>query len=71
MFLVILVVALKSIKKKHFKKENLAPKYDLKNAKLLGKNSVMFLVHPTLSADELEKTSQVLNQVFSRIQKYM
>lgn len=58
-------------KEKAFEKENLAPKYDLKNAKLLGKNSVMFLVHPTLSADELEKTSQVLNQVFSRIQKYM
>ena len=58
-------------KEKAFEQENLTPKNDLKNAKLLGENSVMFLVHPTLTADELEKTCQVLNQVFSRIEQYI
>lgn len=56
-------------KEKAFEKENLAPKNDLKNAKLLGKNSVMFLVHPTLTDSELDKTCQILTQVFDRIEQ--
>lgn len=54
-------------KEKAFEQENLAPKKPLKNAKLLGENSVMFLVHPTLTVSELEKTCQVLSTVFDKI----
>lgn len=58
-------------KEKAFENGNLLPKNDLNNAKLLGENSVMFLVHPTLTVNELEKTCQVLNKVFGRIEKHM
>lgn len=54
-------------KEKAFEQENLAPKTPLKNAKLLGENSVMFLVHPTLTENELETTCQVLSTVFDKI----
>lgn len=35
-------------------------------AKELGETSLMFLVHPTLSTDEVEKTCQVLQAVMAR-----
>jgi dTDP-4-amino-4,6-dideoxygalactose transaminase len=54
-------------KEKAFEKTNLAPKTPLPNAQLLGKNSLMFLVHPTLTSDEINKSCQVLNSVFDHI----
>ncbi|GAA6172313.1 DegT/DnrJ/EryC1/StrS aminotransferase family protein [Colwellia sp. KU-HH00111] len=54
-------------KEKAFKQTNLAPKLPLVNAKLLGNNSLMFLVHPTLTTDEMNKSCQVINRVFGRI----
>jgi len=54
-------------KERAFKKTNLAPKEALKNAKLLGENSLMFLVHPTLTVDEIDKSCQILDKVFGHI----
>jgi dTDP-4-amino-4,6-dideoxygalactose transaminase len=39
------------------------PKQSLPNAKKLGETSVMFLVHPTLTEDEVNKTCLVIEQV--------
>ncbi|RCU43283.1 DegT/DnrJ/EryC1/StrS aminotransferase family protein [Corallincola holothuriorum] len=38
----------------------------LKNAKELGDTSLMFLVHPTLTSTEIDKTCNVLNEVFKQ-----
>ena len=56
-------------KEKAFDRTNLAPKESLKNAKLLGENSLMFLVHPTLTSDEINKSCQVIKQVFDLIEQ--
>lgn len=40
----------------------------LPNAKMLGDTSLMFLVHPTLSKKEIDKTTQVLDEVLSLAQ---
>ncbi len=48
---------------KAFKKMNLQPKKRLKNAKLLGETSLTFLVHPTLTAKEIEKTCEAIKLV--------
>lgn len=37
----------------------------LPNAKLLGETSILFLVHPTLTPAEIEKTQQVMREVFT------
>lgn len=42
------------------------PREQLAVARELGETSLMFLVHPTLSADEIEKTCLVLQAVMSR-----
>ncbi len=54
-------------KEKAFENTSLIPSTPLQNAKLLGKNSLMFLVHPTLTEDEMNKTCQVLYSIFSNI----
>lgn len=54
-------------KEKAFENTNYLPKKTLKNAQLLGENSLMFLVHPTLTPEEINKTCQVLNRVFTKI----
>ncbi|MGL5396513.1 MAG: aminotransferase, partial [Shewanella sp.] len=41
----------------------------LKNARLLGDTSLMFLVHPTLTMQEMEKTCSVIKTVLSRASK--
>ena len=43
-----------------------APPERLPIAKNLGETSLMFLVHPTLTATELEKVCQVISMVFGR-----
>jgi dTDP-4-amino-4,6-dideoxygalactose transaminase len=42
------------------------PNARLPNAKLLGETSLMFLVHPTLKDEEMEKTVEVIHDVFTR-----
>ncbi|MER0459732.1 DegT/DnrJ/EryC1/StrS aminotransferase family protein [Aeromonas caviae] len=42
------------------------PKQRLKNAKELGETSIMFLVHPTLTNEEINKTCQVIKDVLSK-----
>ena len=54
-------------KEKAFENTNYLPKKTLKNAQLLGENSLMFLVHPTLTPEEINKTCQVLNRIFTKI----
>ncbi len=49
-----------------FAHQDFKPKKRLPVAKKLGETSIMFLVHPTLRHDELEKTVQVLNQVMQQ-----
>ncbi len=41
------------------------PKERLPNAKELGETSLMFLVHPTLTADEIEKTCGVIKKAMA------
>lgn len=50
---------------KAFDNTNLRPKLRLHNAKELGETSLMFLVHPTLTKEEIKKTCNVLIEVAS------
>ncbi len=43
------------------------PEKSLPNAKLLGETSLMFLVHPTLTQQEIDITCQAIEKVFSEI----
>ena len=52
---------------KAFDNRGLRPDPRLPIAKQLGETSVMFLVHPTLTTAEIEKTVQVINDVFTKI----
>lgn len=56
-------------KEKAFDDTQLRPNLPLKNAELLGKNSLMFLVHPTLTTDEIDKTCRILISVFDKIEQ--
>ena len=50
-------------KEKAFYNTAWRPKHALPNAVELGETSLMFLVHPTLTADEIQKTCVVIQQV--------
>jgi dTDP-4-amino-4,6-dideoxygalactose transaminase len=50
---------------KAFDNTNLRPAHPLPTAKELGESSLMFMVHPTLSAAEIEKTCQILSEVMA------
>lgn len=54
---------------KAFAKGNWQPKHRLRHAKELGENSLMFLVHPTITDDELKKTCGVMLDVMSQAGK--
>jgi dTDP-4-amino-4,6-dideoxygalactose transaminase len=56
-------------KEKAFDNTNFIPSIPLKNAHLLGQNSLMFLVHPTLTDDEINKTCHTLASVFDTIEQ--
>jgi dTDP-4-amino-4,6-dideoxygalactose transaminase len=43
------------------------PEQSLVNAKSLGESSLMFLVHPTLSESNMQKTVESIQQVISQI----
>ena len=46
-----------------FDKTSFRPKERLPNVKLLGEKSLMFLCHPTLTEDEIQKTCDVMTSV--------
>ena len=50
-----------------FENTELRPKTDLVNAKKLGEISLMFLVHPTLTKDEMTKICNLLKQALDKI----
>ncbi len=50
-----------------FENTGLRPTKDLVNAKKLGEVSLMFLVHPTLTADEMQTICQLLTQALNEI----
>jgi dTDP-4-amino-4,6-dideoxygalactose transaminase len=54
---------------KAFENTNFRPKERLKVARELGETSLMFLVHPTLKDNEIEKTCRVLTQVMEQASK--
>jgi len=56
-------------KEKAFDNTGFIPVQPLKNARRLAKNSLMFLVHPTLTNEEINKTCQTLTSVFDFIEK--
>jgi dTDP-4-amino-4,6-dideoxygalactose transaminase len=56
-------------KEKAFVKTQFKPLLPLKNAQLLGENSLMFLVHPTLTRQEMDKTCNTLTSVFDKIEQ--
>jgi dTDP-4-amino-4,6-dideoxygalactose transaminase len=51
---------------KAFENTGWRPKERLPVAKELGETSIMFLVHPTLTRDEIQKTCDVIEQVMTR-----
>jgi len=54
---------------KAFENTKFRPKNRLPNAKLLGETSLMFLVHPTITSDEIGKTCQVLELILGKATK--
>ena len=54
---------------KAFDSTGFRPSERLSVAKELGETSLMFLVHPTLTSSEIEKTCAVIKDVLSRAQK--
>ena len=52
---------------KAFDNTGLRPESRLPVAKQLGETSLMFLVHPTLTADEIKQTVQAIDSVFTKI----
>jgi dTDP-4-amino-4,6-dideoxygalactose transaminase len=52
---------------KAFEGQPYKPNKPLKNAKQLGETSLMFLVHPTLSENEVELTCQAINEIFTKV----
>lgn len=54
---------------KAFESRGLAPASRLPVARELGETSLMFLVHPTLSEDDIEKTCAVVKEVMAKAQR--
>ncbi|QCU91089.1 DegT/DnrJ/EryC1/StrS aminotransferase family protein [Thiomicrorhabdus sediminis] len=52
-----------------FDETGLRPEKPLPNAKELGETSLMFLVHPTLTNQEIDKTCETLTMVMQKAQK--
>ena len=52
---------------KAFDNTGLRPESRLPVAKQLGETSLMFLVHPTLTEDEIKQTVQAIDSVFANI----
>ena len=52
---------------KAFDNTGLRPESRLPVAKQLGETSLMFLVHPTLTEDEIKQTVQAIDRVFANL----
>ncbi|MDT0604081.1 DegT/DnrJ/EryC1/StrS family aminotransferase [Thalassotalea castellviae] len=52
---------------KAFENTNFTPKKPLENAKQLGETSLMFLVHPTLTEQEVASSCQAINEIFTKV----
>lgn len=52
---------------KAFNNKKFKPESRLENAKMLGENSLMFLVHPTLTEEEVNKTCQAIRTIFEQV----
>jgi dTDP-4-amino-4,6-dideoxygalactose transaminase len=50
---------------KAFDNTGFRPKERLANAKELGETSLVFLVHPTLTKDEIQQTCEAITSVMS------
>lgn len=55
-------------KEKAFLKNNLAPNEELKFAKELGDTAIMFLVHPTLSNQDISDSCAAIDKVFKQVE---
>lgn len=53
-----------------FEKLNCKPTHRLPNAKRLGETSLMFLVHPSLQASEIEAMGKAITYVLANLQSY-
>ena len=51
---------------KAFKKFNLRPKKRLESAKELGDTSICFLIHPSLTKNEIDLTCKAINTISKR-----
>ena len=51
---------------KAFDQDDLRPSVPMSNAKLLGPTSLAFLVHPTLTPSDIDRTCDTLNDILSR-----
>lgn len=54
---------------KAFDGTDFRPAERLPNAKLLGETSLMFLVHPTLTSNEINRTCKALALILTKAQK--
>ena len=52
---------------KAFEDTSFKPNKSLKNAMQLGETSLMFLVHPTLTEQEVASTCQAINEIFTKV----
>ncbi len=53
-------------REKAFERANLVPEQPLPVARKLGRTTLMFLVHPTLEVEDMERTCRVVEEVFRR-----
>ena len=56
-------------KEKSIIRSGYKPKYDLKNAKALGNTSLMFLVHPNILEEEMEKYATTIRDILIKASK--
>ena len=56
-------------KERCFKDLGLSPKSSLTNAKILGESSLMFLVHPTIEIDQINRYKDAIKEVLEKASK--
>jgi dTDP-4-amino-4,6-dideoxygalactose transaminase len=56
-------------REKAFENLDCVPKDRLPNARLLGESTLVFLIHPTLTSNEIDTMCNLIDSVFSRVEK--
>jgi dTDP-4-amino-4,6-dideoxygalactose transaminase len=56
-------------REKAFENLDCVPKDRLPNARILGESTLVFLIHPTLTSNEIDAMCNVIDSVFSRVEK--